>query len=874
MGSTNDKVSQEPGVDAVVPHPCPIQVLPEDVVNRIAAGEVVISPSAALKELLENSLDAGASTITVSVRGGGARLLQVCDDGKGIPRDDFPLLCKRYATSKLKTYEDLREIATFGFRGEALASISQVARVSVLSRQAESKCAFSAKFVDGDLSSTPEPCAGVPGTTLAVEDLFYNLPTRRRALRASHEEYRAIVDIVARYAIRYSGVAFVCKRVPEGSGSSRALASGPDVRTVQSASVQDNIRATFGTALARELIQFQVSLPEHEIETDMFATNPGYHMKKGIFVLFINGRLVECSPLKRALDAAYAPFLPRGMRGFLYADVRMRPQDIDVNVHPNKKEVRFLHEPELVQAAVEALETNLKAGGKSRTFMTQSIIGSDGLISMFPTTTPSPSSPDQDVAAVPGAAAFDTPASNTDAPSAGSREASQVAREESQGTDLRSDSSPSQRPDKKLSATLRRGQEEEPGHRRKRLRTQSRVASLIDLEAAGDGGTDEEAENSGGSGDDTNSFIDDASVDEGTDHSPAIPVEPENSPPMDSAADAGASSQRAEGAAPSRSSPEGGISQRPQYSKDKVRVNRLAPIGAMDKHVLSQNRTVTAAAVLKSRKRDPDAPPCLTSIEEAIKALARSAHPEVGAILKDHAFVGIVSEKYVMIQYQTKLVLMETQPFVEELLYRHVLTRFADLDAFQLNPAAELIAVLNILAEDDQGEANVAPTSSDLLAAAEILVSKAALLEDYFAIKIVGETASTARLLTLPVLLPGMQPDLSRFPDFLWGISKVNWSAERPCLLGIARALAGWYSTSFTLSPEFRPVPATQTAKQTSESVGSSSANDAFRKENDWYYRHVLFEAFRTDFDPPKSLAGALREVTSTQRLYKIFERC
>ena len=181
-----------------------IVALDQNVVNRIAAGEVIHRPSSALKEMLENSLDAGATSISVLAKGGGVKLLQIQDNGHGILRDDFARVCERFATSKLRTYEDLESIETFGFRGEALASISHVAHVTITSMVRGSPCAYCAHFSAGELvppkpgdPAAPKPCASTQGTTITVEDLFFNVPMRLKAMKSVGDEYNKLLQVKA-----------------------------------------------------------------------------------------------------------------------------------------------------------------------------------------------------------------------------------------------------------------------------------------------------------------------------------------------------------------------------------------------------------------------------------------------------------------------------------------------------------------------------------------------------------------------------------------------------------------------------------------------------------------------------------------------------
>lgn len=211
--------------------------LHKSVISKIAAGEVIQKPKNALKELIENSIDANSTKIQIVVQNGGFSKLHIVDNGDGIDVQDFDKLCMRFATSKLKEYGDLESIQSFGFRGEALASISHVAKVCVVSKTKGSDVAYRLErlhfcngvdmkcrgyFEDGVLvpggnvdTNVPQACAGNPGTLIKVEDLFYNMHTRRQALKNSLEQYKQIVDVVSKYAVHYAdrGVGFVCKKV-------------------------------------------------------------------------------------------------------------------------------------------------------------------------------------------------------------------------------------------------------------------------------------------------------------------------------------------------------------------------------------------------------------------------------------------------------------------------------------------------------------------------------------------------------------------------------------------------------------------------------------------------------------------------------------
>jgi len=284
----------------------------------------------------------------------------------------LPILCERFTTSKLQKFEDLQSIATYGFRGEALASISHIAHLTVTTKTADSNCAWRAHYDSGRLSpakpgqsSDPKPVAGRPGTQITVEDLFYNVPTRRRAFRSASDEYNKIIDMVGRHAVHCSHVAFSCKKHGESSTSISIQASSSAV---------DRIRQIYGGSIANELIEFSTSDDRWGFKAAGLATNANYSMKKTTILLFINHRCVESTNVRKSVEQTYAPFLPKGGHPFVYLSLEIDPQRVDVNVHPTKREVNFLNEDEIVQAVCEHIRSKLAAVDTSRTFLTQTLL--------------------------------------------------------------------------------------------------------------------------------------------------------------------------------------------------------------------------------------------------------------------------------------------------------------------------------------------------------------------------------------------------------------------------------------------------------------------------------------------------------------------
>ncbi|KAJ3813073.1 histidine kinase-like ATPase [Lentinula aff. lateritia] len=363
--------------ESELPGPAPIRRLQESLINRIAAGEIIHRPASALKELLENSLDAGATTIRVTVKDGGLKLLQIQDNGSGIRQSDLPILAERFTTSKLSTFSDLTRLTTYGFRGEALASISHVAHLSVLTKTRTSNCAYKALYSDGKLvpaqrgqSEEPKPCAGNDGTTITIENLFFNTPTRLSALRNTSEEYARILDVLTKYAIHNPKVSFTCKK---------AGSSSPDLSTPSASTTRHAIKMLYGPSIEKDLLQIAVNEDmkgEVSWSSEVYFTNVNYQAKKTMFLLFINSRLVESTRIKRAIENVYTGILPKGASPFVYLSLKIDPRSVDVNVHPTKKEVHFLNEEEITAQICDTLQAKIAEKSHSRVFEYQEVSAS------------------------------------------------------------------------------------------------------------------------------------------------------------------------------------------------------------------------------------------------------------------------------------------------------------------------------------------------------------------------------------------------------------------------------------------------------------------------------------------------------------------
>src|SRR5579864_2131790 len=325
-----------------------IRILPENVANKIAAGEVVERPASVVKELVENSLDAGAKSVRVEVESGGKRLIRVTDDGSGMLHDDALLAFERHATSKLRTADDLLSIATLGFRGEALPSIAAVSRLTLETRAAEEEQGTRIEFAGGKLIGV-KPAGAPAGTAISIADLFYCVPARRKFLKSETTELGHIASLVTHYALAHPDKHFVLKTPTQD------ILNATPVETMA-----ERLYQVFGRQAAAEMVEMQpaeapiraaITEPEMEagdeasrIRVSGFVSRPEVQRtnRNGIYI-FVNRRLIRDRLVLHAIGEAYRNILPAGAFAAVLLFIDLPCAEVDVNVHPAKVEVRFRH---------------------------------------------------------------------------------------------------------------------------------------------------------------------------------------------------------------------------------------------------------------------------------------------------------------------------------------------------------------------------------------------------------------------------------------------------------------------------------------------------------------------------------------------------
>ena len=829
--------------------PKPIHRLADEVVNRVAAGEVIHRPASALKEILENSLDAGATSIVVTVKDGGNKLLQVTDNGCGIREADLPILCERHTTSKLSKFEDLSAMSTFGFRGEALASISFVANLTVTTMTRGATHALKASYCDGALDGGgARPCAGNPGTTITVENLFYNVPTRRKALKSPHEEFAKVLDVVQRYASSRTDVAFTCRKHGEARPSLHCALTPHRI---------DRLRAIYGSQVARELTPMTLSNSVEadaiygdtagdadgdgdraaEFTVDALVSTAGYHSRRTTFILFINDRLVECAPLRRACEAVYSAILPKAEKPFAYLSLRLPPHTLDVNVHPTKREVAFLRQDEVVERVQRALERRLVEANGSRTFAVGAVAGTE-----------------VDEAPLPRAAGAlgDGGGSQRSARQSLLPGASRpTTMGGTRGRDERDDGDDAARRDGGLEHTLEqtgRNKRHRPLTAREKAGGEHRMVRTDATLAAGS---------------------------------------------LDQFFHANASDANAERA-------------RLDEARREARARRYAArggdkftAGVDDEEAELRGYDGNGGDCLSpetSPENVPDGETTeLTSVRELWSEITANAHGALQRVLRGLTLVGCADERrgLWLLQHGTKLFMVRVNRLARDLFYQRVVARFGRHPCRALAEPAPIAALVRMALDDEEVPEGVEKAKAEEAkekianAAAALVAEKAEMLREYFGVD-VDQRART--LVGLPVLCEGHAPNLARLPEFCLSLAhEVNWEEEKPCFETCARSIASFYSghddEDVDEDAENVVPPGEAVARAGVEGRGRGGGGDsdsgrhadiAGVDDERWQTRHVLFPAIARKLVPTRASAsdGTVLQVACLEQLYRVFERC
>ena len=323
-----------------------IVLLDDLTINKIAAGEVIERPASVIKEMIENSIDAGANKITVEIKNGGISYIKITDNGKGIPEDDLEMAFERHATSKIRTAEDLNTVKSMGFRGEALASIAAIARVEMISKTAEQQNGYKVVVEGGNILEKTEIGSPV-GTSITVTNLFYNTPVRYKFLKKDFTEAGYIEDAITRVALAHPEIAI--KLLNTGKTVIQTNGNG-DIKTV--------IYSIYGKDIAGALIETNYTYEDMHIY-GVIGKPEIARSNRANQIFFVNNRYIKDKTLSSAVEKAYKGMIPIGKFGFLVLNIEMNPSKVDVNVHPAKLEVRFEEESVVFKAVYHAIKDAL-----------------------------------------------------------------------------------------------------------------------------------------------------------------------------------------------------------------------------------------------------------------------------------------------------------------------------------------------------------------------------------------------------------------------------------------------------------------------------------------------------------------------------------
>ncbi|CAH8521870.1 unnamed protein product [Schistosoma bovis] len=910
------------------PVPQIIKRLPKEVINRIAAGEVIQRPVNAIKELLENSIDAGSTMIKITVKDGGLKLIQVQDNGCGIHQSDLPILCERFTTSKLKEFSDLSKISTFGFRGEALSSLSHVALVTVTTRTANQNCAFKVKYRAGVAESKPVPCAGNPGTTIVAENLFYNAPIRKSALKNGREELSKVTDVVAQYAIHYAQQCGFHLHSESATGKSSIE---QDLRTSAGWSRMDAIRAVIGSSIEQNLISFtssqcsssestRLAIERYGLRYEGLLTAPN-QVSSGCspslkLNLFINNRLVSCTPIKRIVECAYSSVISRGLSSnpidqhqailttkksfkvstnsnimyksstfnslYVYLNIQLPAHTLDVNVHPTKAEVNFLHEDEIVNGLQDAIEQALLSSAQIQTFIRNCL---------------------------PTPITFKNP--------------KDLNIHNDQSIDINSkDLHSSQvvyRPNEKVRIDLREQQLERflsPQSnymnnndnnmvcgKLKGLHNNSLKKSIGEMSPDIEVDSDEADEilksnllqENGSLNYDEFDWNKATTEESHLFHDQKEKDSDENE--VTTTAQNHLKSYTNNNATIDNTDTTVSLTSRPIIKTDAS----LSSQNTTTNGLLSKSNTLLTYSNNDMIESVSSKPRHRTVYLMSILALKRNLECDldqsIKTTLRSCKFIGFIDETRCLAQHHTELLLIRLKPLSQALFYQLLLTNFGNHGEIILREPAPLADLLSIgheyLRKSSRYLSNIS-SAEFVKKATATLVQHASMLWDYFSIKITTDSNGNQVLTGIPLIIADYIPELNQLPIYVTKLAtQVSWSVESVCFENICCITANFYAvSSSSLFDDCSSLPISSSEsiiddKSDKENTVSSSS----LSPREWMIQHILWPILCSSLLPSRrypnfdldhnendiksfSLQSCFIRLTSLTELYKVFERC
>lgn len=325
-----------------------IKRLPDKIINKIAAGEVIERPASVVKELIENAIDANAKTISILLREGGIKYINIYDDGDGIAEEDLLLSVERHATSKINDYDDIGRLSTLGFRGEALASIANVSHLTIKSLHKNANTAFKIEILGGECLCEPQPVGHPKGTSVSVQDLFFNLPARKKHMNNSSTEVSKIAEIVTKFALLYPEIRFSL----ENNGKYV-------LKTYGGENFLSPIYHIYGRDLEKNLVSINYEDENLSIQGYISNVHSSKRTRKHQ-VVAINRRIINNKVLYQQIEESYRKFIPQGLFPVIVLNINIKPELIDPNIHPTKSEVKCFNEELLLETVDKAIQQSFE----------------------------------------------------------------------------------------------------------------------------------------------------------------------------------------------------------------------------------------------------------------------------------------------------------------------------------------------------------------------------------------------------------------------------------------------------------------------------------------------------------------------------------